>query len=165
MFEVNIYLETSLKGPLVRDGWCAAVLEYITRSGKTETRENFERQTSTTYHRQTVCALAESLKRLNASCFVNIYSDSVFVESCITKNLKHWKSNGFINAKGEPIKNIEEWKQVARLISGHKVRFSKVKRHAYSAWMYEEAKKIPFGITRTKNRAVKNLEKTEYERV
>lgn len=28
MFEVNIYLETSLKGPIVKDGWYAAVLEY-----------------------------------------------------------------------------------------------------------------------------------------
>lgn len=161
MFRVNIYLETSLKGPLVRDGWYAAVLEYTSKSKKTITREDFGKQSNTTYHRQAVCALIESLKRLNASCIVNIYSDSIYLKNGIEENLKTWKANGWINAKGEPIKNIQEWKEVARLISGHKVRFHKVKRHIYSAWMLQEAIGHPFSKTKSENKAIKNLEKTE----
>lgn len=161
MFEVNIYLETSLKGPVTKDGWHAAVLEYTSKAGKTETREDFERETSTTYHRQCLRALIKALKRLNASCVVNIHSDSVYVESGITKNLKRWKSNGFLSADGEQLKNINEWKEIAKLINAHKVQFHREKRNVYSAWMMNRAKTYPFGVFETKNQAVKNLENTE----
>lgn len=163
MFEVNIYLETSLKGPVTKTGWHAAVLECTKRNGKTETREDFERETSTTYHRQSLRALIKALKRLNASCTVNIYSDSVYLESGIKTNLKRWKANGFISADGAPLKNLEEWKEIARLISGHKILFHREKRNAYSTWMQRQAKSIPFGVLSSENKAIKNLENTECE--
>ena len=164
MFEVNIYLETSLKGPVTKDGWHAAVLEYITKDEKSETREDFERETSTTYHRQCLRALIKALKRLNASCCVNIYSDSVYVESGLINNLKRWKSNGFISADGNTLKNVDEWKEIAKLTSGHKIQFHRQKRNAYSSWMMERAKSYPFGCFESKNKAVKNIENTECER-
>ena len=141
MFEVNIYLETSLKGPVVRDGWYAAVLEFTTKSNKTITREDFEMQKATTYHRQCVCALLKSLKRLNASCTVNVYTDSVYLKNGVEEYIKMWKSNGWINAKGDVIKNAKEWQEIAKLISGQKIIFHWVKRHAYTEWMMEEAKR------------------------
>lgn len=156
MFEVNIYLETSLKGPIVKDGWNAAVLEYISRENKTVTREDIEQEISTTYHRQCLRALIKPLKRLNASCIVNIYSDSVYLENGIKTNLKRWKSNGFLSADGAPLKNVNEWKELAKLISGHKVQFHRQKRNAYSTWMTQEAKTISVGVFKSENKAVKN---------
>ncbi len=141
MFEVNIYLETSLKGPLVRDGWYAAILEYTSKTNKKTTREDYEWQTQTTYHRQTVCAFLKSLKRLNTNCIVNIYTDSVYLKNGIEDHLKMWKSNGWINGKGETIKNVQEWKEIARLISSHKIIVHREKRHSYTEQMMEEAKK------------------------
>ena len=141
MFTVNIYLETSLKGPVVRDGWYAAVLEFKSKSDKTVTREDFEMQKATTYHRQAVCAFLKSLKRLNASCIVNVYTDSIYLKNGLEGNLKMWKTNGWINAKGETIRNDQEWKEIAKLISGHKIKVHWVKRHDYTVWMMEEAKK------------------------
>ena len=110
MFEVNIHIETSLKGPVVKDGWYAAVLEFTTKSKKTITREDFEMQTATTYHRQSVCAFLKSLKRLNANCTVNVYTDSIYLKNGVEEHIKMWKSNGWINAKGNEIKNAKEWK-------------------------------------------------------
>lgn len=158
MFEVNIYLETSLKGPTVRDGWCASVLEYTSKAGKTETREDFVVQTATTYHRQCVCALLKSLKRLNASCTVNVYTDSIYLKNGIEDYIKTWKANGWINAKGEEIKNVKEWKEIARLISGQKIIFHWIKRHKYTEWMMKTAKEYPVGIFESKNKAVKPRE-------
>lgn len=46
MFEVKIYIETSLKGPLRAgegEGWYAAVVEYRKKDGEIETREDFVR--------------------------------------------------------------------------------------------------------------------------
>jgi ribonuclease HI len=141
MFEVNIYLETSLKGPVIKDGWYAAVLEYKSKGGKITTREDFEWQKDTTYHRQSVCAFLKSLKRLNASCIVNVYTDSVYLKNGIEDHLKMWKSNGWINGKGNIIKNAQEWQEISKLIAGHKIRVHREKRHEYTEWMMEEAKK------------------------
>lgn len=141
MFEVNIYLETSLKGPVVRDGWYAAVVEFKTKSNKTVTREDFEMQQSTTYHRQCICALIKALERLNSSCYVNVYTDSIYLKNGIDGQIKMWESNGWINAKGNEIKNAREWKKLAKLISGHKMKAHWVKRHEYTEWMMSEAKR------------------------
>lgn len=164
MFTVNIYLETSLKGPVVKDGWHAAVLEYKLRDGRVTTREDFEQEMSTTYHRQCLRALIKSLKRLNANCNINIYSDSVYLGRGLSTNLKCWKSNGYLAADGNQLKNVAEWKMIAQLISGHKIQFHRVKRNAYSVWMQRKAKEYSFGVFESSNKAVKNVENTEWER-
>ena len=147
MFKVNIYIETSLKGPGKREGWYAAVLEFV-KNGKAITREDFVKEKETTYHKSVLCALLKALERLNANCNLNIYTDSVFVQNSVENHLTGWKANGFVNAKNEPIKNQAEWKEVARLISGHNVKFRITNRNPYTVWMREKAK---------------NLEKTECE--
>ncbi len=164
MFEVNIYLETSLKGPVTKDGWHAAVLEFVQKGGKIITREDFERETSTTYHRQCLRALIKSLRRLNASCIVHIYSDSVYMENGIIRNLSRWKSNGFLSADGELLKNKQEWQEIAKLTSAQKVMFHRVKRNVYSAWMQQEAKTYGFGVFESENKAVRDSVNTECER-
>ena len=155
MFEVNIYIETSLKGPVVRDGWYAAILEFTTKNKKTITREDFEMQTATTYHRQSVCAFLKSLKRLNASCTVNVYMDSVYLRNGVEDYVKMWKSNSWINAKGDVIKNAKEWQEIAKLISGQRIIFHTVKSHKYTLWMMKTAKGYPVGQFESKNKAVK----------
>ncbi len=141
MFEVNIYIETSLKGPGIRKGWYAAVIEFQKRNGDTVTREDFVYEQETTYHKSVLCALIKALKRLNASCDITIYTDSEIIRNNVENNLHRWKENGFLTVKGEPIKNQEEWKELAKVISGHKVEFCITKRHFYSEWMRSEVEK------------------------
>ncbi len=153
MFEVNIYLETSLKGPGNRKGWHASVLEYIDRSQHAVTRADYVLEERTTYNKSALCALIKSLKRLNASCFVNIYTDSQYLKNGVENHLSVWKENDFMNAKGNPIKNRNEWKETAKLLSGHKIKFRMTRRHRYTQVMQDEAK--------VRFESEKNLEKTE----
>ena len=141
MFTVSIYLETSIKGPSVKDGWYAAVIEYVNKNRKAEIREDYVLEKVTTYHKSILCALIKALKRLNASCELKIYTDSIFLKRNVENNIEMWKKNGFLNAKGEPIKNKDEWKEVAKLLAGHKVEFRITNRHLYSMRMIEEAKR------------------------
>lgn len=141
MFEVNIYLETSLKGPGTRMGWYAAVLEFL-KDGKAITREDFVMERETTYHKSVLCALIRALERLNASCHLNIYTDSEFVKNSVENHLDRWKKNGYQNAKGEPIKNQAEWREIGRLLGGHNVTFRITRRHLYTVWMREKAKTL-----------------------
>lgn len=123
MFEVSIYLETSIKGPGTRKGWYASTLEYLDRNRHAVTREDYVLEEQTTYNKSILCALTKSLKRLNASCFVNIYTGSNYLKNNVENHLPVWKKNGFLNAKGKPVKNQEEWREISQLLSGHKVRF------------------------------------------
>lgn len=141
MFEVNIYLETSLKGPGKRKGWYAYVLEFI-KNKKAITREEFVFEKETTYNKSVLCALAKALERLNASCHVNIYTDSEFVKNSVESYLDQWKENGYQKSGGEPIKNQEEWREVGRLLAGHNVKFRITNRNPYTVWMQERAKHL-----------------------
>lgn len=145
MFEVNIYLETSLKGPGTRKGWYAAVIECTKKDGSIHKREDFVMEEALTYHRSVLLALLKSLKRLNASSDLTIHTDSSYLISNIERNLERWRGNGFRNIKGEPVKNQTEWQQVDKLLKGHKVSFVCEKRNKYTALM------------------LKNVEKTECE--
>lgn len=142
MFEVDIYIETSIKGPGRRKGWYAYVLEYQTRRNGIQTREDFGVQESTTYLQSGLLAMINALKRLNASCIVNIHTDNIFVKNMVDrKMLKEWKRNGWLNASGDTVANKQEWQRLEQLMSGNKVEFFQEKRNAYSAWMQEEAKR------------------------
>jgi len=142
MFKVNIYLESSIKGPGKRSGWNAAVIEYIDKQGTAQTREDFSWEAETTYHRSILCALIKVLKRLNTSCSLTIYTDSIYIKNQVETNLERWKANGFLNAKKEPIKNREEWKEVAKLLSGQKFKIEVQKEHAYSVKMRKKAEEL-----------------------
>lgn len=141
MFEVNIYLETSLKGPGTRPGWYAAVVEYQTKHSGTKTREVFKHNEAITYHKSALLAFIESLKILNKECNLTIYTDSIYLSSSFTNHLEKWEENGYKNARGEDIKNQTEWQQISKLGKKHNVTFVRIKRHPYSLWMMEEAKK------------------------
>ena len=157
MFEVNIYLETSMKGPGTRKGWYAAVVEYQTKKHGIETREFISEMEETTYNKSALLGCIEALKILNAKCILKIHTDSVYMTSPFNNgNLKRWKENGFLNVKGEPIKNQKEWQQLAELLEKHQFEFVQEKRHSYSKWMMEEAQK------RTSKMAV-HLENTKCE--
>lgn len=142
MFEVNIYLETSMKGPGTRMGWYAAVVEYQTKNHGIQTREFFSEMVETTYNKSALLGALEALKILNVECILKIHTDSVYmVSSFHNGNLARWKKNGFLNVKGDKIKNQSEWQQLSELIEKHQYEFVYAKHHSYTKWMMEEAQK------------------------
>lgn len=144
MFEVKIYIETSLKGPLREGegpGWYAAVVEYKKKSGEIETRDDFVREEKTTYHKSVLSALLKSLKRLNTGCIVEVRTDCTYISNNWKNgNLRHWKTNGWKTYNGKPIKNKELWQQVSEELDKHIVKIERVRRHSYTKWMQEQAK-------------------------
>ncbi|RJV29541.1 hypothetical protein DWX22_03275 [Coprococcus sp. AF18-48] len=144
MFEVKIFIETSLKGPLRTGegaGWYAAVAEYRRKNGEIETREVFVCEEKTTYHKSTLSALLKVLKILNKACVLQIRTDSSYLVSNYQNgNLEMWKSRDFKNCKGEEIKNRELWEQVSAELDKHEVEMIRERRHEYSEWMRQQAK-------------------------
>lgn len=141
MYHVDLYIETSIKGPGTREGWCASVLEYQTKRHGVQTREDFQHQEKTTYSQLGLIGIAKSLKRLNASCSVTIHTDNSFIMNMVERKIPEgWKKNGWKNSRGEEVANKVEWQEFVRLTSGHKVTFEHKDSHKYSEWMKTEAK-------------------------
>ena len=157
MFEVKIYIETSLKGPLRAgegEGWYAAVVEYRKKDGEIETREDFVREEKTTYHKSVLCAFLKSLKRLNKECVLEVHTDSTFLNNnCKNGNLEMWKTNGWKTIKGENVAHKDLWQQISVELDKHKVEFIWERRNEYSLWMMEQAK--------TRLKSPTNAEKSE----
>ncbi|MBR3864254.1 MAG: ribonuclease HI [Clostridia bacterium] len=106
-------------------GW-AAILNY----------RGIEKQisggnVSTTNNIMELTAVIEGLKMLKEKCDVTLYSDSSYVVNAIEQNwLENWQIKGFKTANNKPVKNVELWQELAKLLKEHKVKFVHVKGHA-----------------------------------
>lgn len=68
---------------------------------------------------------------------VSIYSDSMYSINCLTKWCHSWKQNGWINSKGQPVKNQTLIKKILVKSLDIKITYSHVKAHRgnfYNEW-------------------------------
>lgn len=137
MKSVKIYIGTQLKGPCVKDGRYAAVVEYISRAGPV-TREVVGMEEGTTYYRSVLLAVVKSLKILNVECSATIYTDCVFVKNTVERgNPEAWKRAEWKKPDGEEVKNKELWQQFAELQEVHEIGFRFSKHNDYSKRLRE----------------------------
>lgn len=120
LFEVNIYLETSLHGPAVRSGAGEWLVEYIKTSGVPETRSGIIIQDKTTENALTLDLLKDALGILTRTCQIRIYTSCPHILNVMRNNwLAQWEKNGWINAKGNPVRNAELWRKCMELGRNH----------------------------------------------
>lgn len=125
MKEVNIYTDGSCEDNPGRGGW-AAILQYdkkekIVSGGSPETTNN----------RMELTAALKALQILNEPCIVKLHTDSQYLKRAFTDGwIARWRSNGWKNAKGEPVKNQDIWRELWDEAGKHRVTWIKVKAHA-----------------------------------
>lgn len=84
----------------------------------------------TTNNRMELVAAVEGLSILTTPCEVTICTDSQYLAQAFNANwLKGWQKNGWINSKGEPVKNADLWKKLLLLVAKHDVKWSWVRGH------------------------------------
>ncbi len=106
-------------------GW-GAVLTF----GSHE-KELWGGQQNTTNNRMEMTALLEAFRAVNRDnqC-IEIYSDSAYLMDCFRKKwYVKWLSNGWINAKKEPVENRDLWEGLLPFLQTHDIRFFRVKGH------------------------------------
>lgn len=143
MFEVKIYIETSLQGPAKKEGAYVAIIEYIKKSGEPETRQIEGYIDSTTFHESTLRAMTRALGRLEKECHVILYTNCPYVKRAVEGDrLDAWQAAGWKRADGKEIKNKKLWSifQAYRNLHDIEVHFSK--HHEYKRLMQDELKKI-----------------------
>ncbi|NLK51722.1 MAG: ribonuclease HI [Syntrophomonadaceae bacterium] len=123
--EVEIYTDGACSGNPGPGGW-AAVLLY----GQ-ERREVSGYVEYTTNQRMELQAAIEGLQALKFPCRVRLYSDSAYLINAFEKKwIERWQSNGWLNAKKEPIENQDQWETLINLAQKHEVSWIKVLGHA-----------------------------------
>jgi ribonuclease HI len=123
---VEIYTDGACKGNPGPGGW-----GVLMRAG-THQRELHGGEPATTNNRMELTAVIEALSALKRPCRVSLYLDSEYVRKGITEWIHGWKARGWKTASRAPVKNVELWQALDRLVSagGHQIEWHWVKGHA-----------------------------------
>jgi len=124
--EVQIYTDGACKGNPGPGGWGAWL-----KSGTTE-KELFGGELNTTNNRMELQAVIEGLGALKRPCKVVLYLDSQYVRMGITEWIRGWKAKGWRTSTKQPVKNVELWQQLDKLVAegGHQIEWRWVKGHS-----------------------------------
>jgi ribonuclease HI len=124
--EVVIYTDGACKGNPGPGGWGAWL-----KSGATE-KELFGGELNTTNNRMELTAVIEGLGALKRPCKVLLYLDSQYVRMGITEWVRGWKAKGWRTSTKQPVKNVELWQQLDKLVAegGHQIEWRWVKGHS-----------------------------------
>jgi ribonuclease HI len=147
MSQVNIYLYATVRSPRKCDGAYVYMLETETGKGLVK-RSGTELIHEKTAHQADLCALAAAVKRLTKPCTLTIYTDSKYLATAAEKWMGAWKANGWKTAKGTPVANAEEWREVAHLLNGHDFSFVVGAYHFHYFDMKKEAEKAAAECTK-----------------
>ncbi len=126
MNEVVIYTDGACKGNPGPGGWGAWL-----KSGPSE-KELFGGELNTTNNRMELTAVIEGLAALKRPCKVVLYLDSQYVRMGITEWIRGWKAKGWRTSTKQPVKNVELWQRLDKLVSegGHLIEWRWVKGHS-----------------------------------
>ncbi len=121
---VEIFTDGACSGNPGAGGW-GAILRY----GEVE-KELSGGETTTTNNRMELTAVIEALKALKKPCQITLYTDSRYVMDGVTQWLPNWLQNGWRTAnKKTPVKNIDLWQELEKLLSLHQIKWVWVKGH------------------------------------
>ncbi len=143
--EVNIYIETSYRGPAKRKGVAMWLVEYKKKDGTPVTRDGMIYLDESTENQASLMAVAAAVNILNKKCLIRVNTRCEHILNTI-QNYWHikWQQNGWCNAKGNPIKNAEQWKEMLVALEKHSYTFV-TGHHEYREWMLRSIRKAEDG--------------------
>lgn len=122
---VDVHTDGACSGNPGPGGWA-----FLLRYGDVE-RTGVGGAASTTNNRMELTAAVEALRALNRPCRVRLHSDSAYLVNAFREDwLGRWKRNGWRNAGGDPVSNMDLWTELDRLAATHAVEWVKVKGHS-----------------------------------
>ena len=121
---VRIYTDGACKGNPGPGVW-GALLQFDGRE-----KELCGGEADTTNNRMELTAVIRALQALKRPCAIDIYTDSQYVQKGISEWISAWKRRGWKTADKKPVKNVDLWLELDRLVAAHAIRWHWVKWHA-----------------------------------
>lgn len=141
MKSVKIYIYSSIKANKKSNGAAGYVLSYMTMRNGEATLSKIEYLEDMTEHEAELWILIKALSRLNTKeLMIEMYTDSQYLESSISRWLLNWALSDWTTAKGEPIKYAEQWETIFDLLEGDEYCIKR-QHHEYSNWLIDQCKK------------------------
>ncbi|MCD5416342.1 ribonuclease HI [Candidatus Bipolaricaulota bacterium] len=125
--KVTIYTDGACSGNPGPGGWGAVLLSGEHR------KEISGGEEATTNNRMELKAAIEALIALRSPSQVDLFTDSIYVKKGISEWIVAWKRNGWKRRSGKrfvPVKNVDLWRELDRLVAHHDVTFHWVEGHA-----------------------------------
>lgn len=138
MYQINMYLETSIKGIKKTIGWYGYVVEWFNSRAEARTREDFKCEVGVTPNMLSLIAFLAALDRIVPDSEITVYTDNLYLREGYTQYLQVWKTNGWKTAHGDAIKNMALWQEIAEKTARHAIRFEKECHHSYKNWMVSQ---------------------------
>lgn len=138
----NVYVDSTIKNPKRGEGTAMYLLEYVTDKGPATAKE-FIHLPDTTEDAIILTALIEALGHFLKKTEIKLFVKSPGVFNAISSGrIQKARIDGFLNAKGQSIKNAELWAIFLSMIPKHSWTITD-EDHSYSNWMKDELKKWP----------------------
>ncbi len=109
----------------IRDRGWGVLLRY----GETEKRL-WGGEDATTNNRMELTAAIKGLAALKRPTSVRLTTDSQYVRKGIVEWIAGWKQRGWRTASRQPVKNVDLWLELDRLVAIHDVHWHWVKGHS-----------------------------------
>lgn len=143
MEEFNIYIESSLKGPSVREAAGMWLIEHMKEDGDIETMGRVLYREQIKENELVLQCLINAFFILNRtgtkSGSVRVFTECTHVLHTINNHwLPIWEKNGWKNAKGKPAANKELWQQLSALMENYAVSVTD-EGHSYREIYMKEA--------------------------
>ena len=124
MNDVVMYTDGACSGNPGPGGWAA-----VMTSGK-HRKELSGGERETTNNRMEMMAIIRGAEALKKGCSVDIYTDSTYVMKGMTEWLEDWKARGWRTASKQPVKNVDLWQRLEKVLDRHEVKWFWVKGHS-----------------------------------
>lgn len=100
-----------------------ASLRFEDKKGIVHTKQ-IEDERKATKNSNYLQALIEAVGELNRPCMLDIHTSCEYiVETYMQGWIVNWEKNGWLNARGNTVRNAEQWQQVRKALAPHSVRF------------------------------------------
>ena len=121
MKTVKIYIETSFRTPVSKQGKYAAALVF-TKAGEDFDRKIYGEEYETTYNRCVLIAMIRAMRRLNQPCHLEIYTRNKYINNMIEqKNPEKWRRSEWKRVAGGAVQNQELWKLFLKEAVKHEI--------------------------------------------
>lgn len=143
MKKVEIYIETTIKGPVVKDGKYAAALVFTKSTGESEDRFVKGEEPDTTFNRSILLAMIQALEKFTEACHITFHMGNFYVKNMVEAgNPEKWKRAEWRRTQGKEVQNKDLWELYLEK-SGkfdHKIEFAWSKAHEYTGILQEMMK-------------------------
>ncbi len=128
--EVKLFTDGSARGNPDGPGGYGAVLQYKDKMGQIHEKELSGGYQKTTNNRTELMGVIRGLEALNQPCHVTLYSDSKYVIDAFRQHwIDSWIKNNWKKSDKKPVKNIDLWKKLLKVMEPHQMDFVWVKGH------------------------------------